>query len=443
MTKALGAGPQTGDHLNPNDGGVAATPLPSISLPGSQNPSILYQHIHEIANKRISTLDYFRKACVTRLFLITVAVSILNFLLHGTDLSSYEGGVFWFNTVYFPRPDLSTLPALSATKLSRRATNYLLLGLSIPTVLDVHFPQSNSKPSATANASAAFDFLRSLNALLGEFDTYQQNHPPEGGTASSLSRARIPHMFKRATQSTTSRNKRTASNSGPEIGLPLQHVNSLSHSADTHHHQQHHHHHASASQSSSGPSNDSIHHSISSTTGFSITAPSPPPVSASLPTSSFTSFPHPSSASLDLPNATLSPSEGPYHYLLTPPLPFIPDFCTVFATLCDILIDTYQRILAFINSPAVCSSGLTNGHDSHGHGHGLGHGHVGTSGGGGSSGSGSNNSPGLGEMFAKADARMRKVIVGGLVKEFEGFARDGSKRELQGVQRVMLGGLMG
>ena len=34
----------------------------SIAPAGSQNPSILYQHIHDIASKRISTLDYLRKA---------------------------------------------------------------------------------------------------------------------------------------------------------------------------------------------------------------------------------------------------------------------------------------------------------------------------------------------------------------------------------------------
>lgn len=34
----------------------------SIAPAGSQNPSILYQHIHDMATKRISTLDYLRKA---------------------------------------------------------------------------------------------------------------------------------------------------------------------------------------------------------------------------------------------------------------------------------------------------------------------------------------------------------------------------------------------
>ena len=49
----------------------------------------------------------------------------------------------------------------------------------------------------------------------------------------------------------------------------------------------------------------------------------------------------------------------------------------------------------------------------------------------------------VGEMFAKADARLRKVIVGGVIKEFEGAARESGRRELLGVQKVVLGGLMG
>jgi len=46
-------------------------------------------------------------------------------------------------------------------------------------------------------------------------------------------------------------------------------------------------------------------------------------------------------------------------------------------------------------------------------------------------------------MFAKADARLRKVMVGGIVRDFENAARDNAKKELVGVQKVVLGGLMG
>ena len=49
----------------------------------------------------------------------------------------------------------------------------------------------------------------------------------------------------------------------------------------------------------------------------------------------------------------------------------------------------------------------------------------------------------LSELFGRTDARIRKIIVGGIVRDFEIAARDNAKKELNGVQRVVLGGLMG
>ncbi len=40
----------------------ALPPVPSGLTGGLQNPNITYQHIHDMASKRISTLDYLRKA---------------------------------------------------------------------------------------------------------------------------------------------------------------------------------------------------------------------------------------------------------------------------------------------------------------------------------------------------------------------------------------------
>jgi len=39
-------------------------PAAPIQVPIGANPNIIFQHIHELASKRISTLDYLRKACV-------------------------------------------------------------------------------------------------------------------------------------------------------------------------------------------------------------------------------------------------------------------------------------------------------------------------------------------------------------------------------------------
>ena len=110
------------------------------------------------------------------------------------------------------------------------------------------------------------------------------------------------------------------------------------------------------------------------------------------------------SASFPSSEQELLPGEE-YTYLLTPSLPFDPDFFEVFATLCDVLIDCYMRITSLISSPAQCV-------------------------------------PGLAEIFAKADAKLRKVIVTGIIKEFEDATRSGVKSEVAGIGKVVLGGLM-
>jgi hypothetical protein len=226
------------------------------------------------------------------------------------------------------------MPYFDSRKLARRATNYLLLGLSLPTILDL-------------NSSNPTEFLKTLNALLAEFESFQQIHPPDG--SSSLSRGRFPQMFKRAT---TSGGKGRRPSSAAEIGLPM--------------------------------GNDS---SDSKLTNGSISAGG---------ANSATSFP--------VGETDLLPGEE-YTHLLTPSLPFDPDFYETFATLCDVLIDCYTRLMSLVSGPRECS-------------------------------------PTVAEMFTKADARVRKIIVQGVVKEFEDSSRVGVKSEVAGVGRVVLGGLM-
>lgn len=94
-----------------------------------------------------------------------------------------------------------------------------------------------------------------------------------------------------------------------------------------------------------------------------------------------------------------------YIHLLTPSLPFDPDFYETFATLCDVLIDCYTRLMSLVSGPRECS-------------------------------------PYIAEMFTKADAKVRKILVQGVVKEFEDSSRAGVKGEIAGVGKVVLGGLM-
>lgn len=226
------------------------------------------------------------------------------------------------------------MPYFDSRKLARRATNYLLLGLSLPTIIDL-------------NSSNPIEFLKTLNALLAEFESFQQMHPPDG--SSSLSRGRFPQMFKRAT-TTASKGRRTSS--AAEIGLPMGNDGLDSKSTN--------------SSSAPGGAN------------------------------SATSFP--------ISEIDLLPGEE-YTYLLTPSLPFDPDFYETFATLCDVLIDCYTRLMSLAASPRECS-------------------------------------PIVAEMFTKADAKVRKIIVQGVVKEFEDSSRAGVKSEVAGVGKVVLGGLM-
>ncbi|KAK8228278.1 hypothetical protein HDK77DRAFT_456065 [Phyllosticta capitalensis] len=278
--------------------------LSQVPSSGGHNPHALYQHIHDLSSKRISTLDYLRKA--------------------------HDGRVYWFNTLLFNKADLNKLPYFSPRNLARRATNYLLLGFSIPTILDM-------------NSQSAAEYLRALNALLMEFEAYQTLHPPDGNAPSSLSRGRVAGMFKRGMHAASGAAKGRRQSSATELMLP----EGLGETS------------SNASQLSF-PGTDHGDH--------------------------------------------LSPGEE-YSHLLTPSLPFDPDFFETFSTLCDVLIDCYTKIMNLVNGPEACGLGV-------------------------------------GELFAKADARIRKIIVAGVVREFEDASRAGAKSEIAGVGKVVLGGLI-
>lgn len=93
-----------------------------------------------------------------------------------------------------------------------------------------------------------------------------------------------------------------------------------------------------------------------------------------------------------------------YTHLLTPSLPFDPDYFETFATLCDVLIEVYTKFLTLIPSPKASAS--------------------------------------VADLFNKVDAKVRKIIVQGVVKEFEEHGRTHVKAEVANVGKVVLGGLM-
>ncbi|PYH49660.1 uncharacterized protein BP01DRAFT_286940, partial [Aspergillus saccharolyticus JOP 1030-1] len=329
----------SGIGLGHSGSSAGTMPPPLTSSNGSYGPqsaAAVYQHIHDMAAKRISTLGYLRKA--------------------------HEGRIYWFNTVHFSRADISRLAYFESRKLSRRAINFLLLGLSLPPILDV--------------ATTPVEFLRALNALLVEFEAFQQVHPPDGppsSTASALARARIPQMFKRAAHASGAySSKARRASSATEIGLPMQSSDPSDLKAMAS---------AAASVSSSSASSASAAHASASSAAASMGA-----------------FPHTEASEL-------LPGEE-YTYLLTPLLPFEPDYFETFVTLCDVLIDCYTRLISLVYTPSICTVAM-------------------------------------GEMFSKADAKIRKIMVAGIVREFEDSSRLQAKSEIAGVSRVVLGGLMG
>lgn len=69
------------------------------------------------------------------------------------------------------------------------------------------------------------------------------------------------------------------------------------------------------------------------------------------------------------------------------------------------LIDCYQKLLELVRGPRECNASVA-------------------------------------ELFQKADGRVRKIIVGGVSREFEEQTRGGIKTEMAGIGKVVLGGLM-
>lgn len=254
------------------------------------------------------------------------------------------------------------MPYFDSRRLARRATNYLLLGLSLPTVIDL-------------NSNTPMEFLRSFNLLLTEFDSFQSLHPETGG-ASALGRARIPNLnvFRRATPSSKARRSSSATNDilyESDAGGMMTNGSNGSISGP-----------AGGSSSGLGGGGGG---------GTSIMGNGGLGGSASV-------------VSFGQSEADLLPGEE-YVHLLTPSLPFDPDFFETFATLCDVLIDAYTRLLALLSSPRDCNAAVA-------------------------------------ELFTKADARVRKIIVQGIVKEFEDTSRNGVRTEVANVGKIVLSGLM-
>lgn len=262
------------------------------------------------------------------------------------------------------------MPYFDSRKLARRATNYLLLGLSLPAVIDL-------------NASSPLDFLRSLNLLLAEFESYQQIHTENGTNSSTLSRAgaRIPSMFRRGPGG---RGRRQSGAGGGDGGGGRDGDGGAGGGGGG----------GGGAGAGGGVNGHNTNGHNGGMNGNMMDGAAINNTSAG----SVINF------GLGGEGADLLPGEE-YAHLMTPNLPFDPDFFETFATLCDVLIDCYTRLMGLLPTARDCGPGVT-------------------------------------ELFAKADAKVRKLIVQGVVKEFEDASRTGLKQEMTSVGKVVLGGLL-
>ncbi|KAK6517354.1 hypothetical protein TWF281_004010 [Arthrobotrys megalospora] len=310
---ASGNGPIKAFSPAPTNG--TSTPVPTATAPtAAAHPPSMYDTVHEIAEKRINTLDYLRRA--------------------------HEGRVFWYNTVQFTREDLPRRVQPDQRKLSKRAATFFVLGQSIPSVLDL----------ATSNP---IEYLRALNSLLAEFDTYQATHD---GTSTSSAAKGMGRVKLWSTRNSAQKVRRGSS--AAQGGIDgLYHFTAM----------------------------DALEKTR--TGGFMHHNPLPAPMGG-----------HSSSNSDD-------PNGDDFSYLVHSSLPFEPDYYETFATLCDVLIDAYSRVLTLINSPTACSVGV-------------------------------------GDSFIKADAKIRKTVLSTVVREFEDASRTSIKTEIVSLAKNVLGSLV-
>jgi len=293
----------------PSSHGSNLTLQPTSTIPTNpQNPLTIYQTIHETAAKRIATIAYLRAV--------------------------HAGGIFYFGTWHYTPSSLSSIPSMHPLKLGRRANSYLVLGYSLPVLLDL-------------NSSSPLEYLKALSALLSEFETYQSLSGFDA-TGNSISKGRMNTLFKSATGlGARSRNGGRRASTVTD-SLPL-----------------------------TTPSSDYLGLPRSATEATSpLETPSPTPASG-----------------------------HEFTHLVTPHLPFDADFATTYATLCDVLVDTYGKLMDLVPSPEVCG-------------------------------------PGVGVEFGKADKAIRKILVANVLRQFEEGTRASVKGEVAGLGKLVLGGLM-
>lgn len=333
---------------------------------GNPNSLTVYQQIQETAAKRIATIDYLRRV--------------------------HEGDIFYFSTLHYSPAALAAMPSLAAHKLGRRATAYWILGYSLPALLDLHA------------GTGALEILRALSALLAEFETYQTLAGYDASSGASLSRGRVAGMLKSGMGMSLGGVGRSGRGRRTSTATAGSGADSLAHIHDP----------PPPSSAIDVEQQASLLGIPRSAGGLSPSLGSGPPDPSSTTTSPAVSSPATDLAaalasmpSVSVPNQPVVPPNLDFTHLLTPALPFEPDFSTTLATLCDALADCYGRVVAeVVDRPEQAAA------------------------------------PGVAEAFAKVDKAVRKILVSQVVREFEEVSRAGVRGEVAGLGKVVLGGLM-
>jgi hypothetical protein len=220
------------------------------------------------------------------------------------------------------------------------------------------------------NSSSPLEYLKALSALLHEFETYQ-NLSGYDASGNTLSKTRMGAMFKSSMGlGNRSGNKARRSSTVSQFAPPTPSLDNLE---------------SRQAELLGIPSASRQTSFGSSTSPGGNEATSPPPLA-------------------DL-SSPINPTNHEFAFLLTPHLPYEPDFATTFGTLCDTLIDTYAKLLELITGPEVVGAQVSM-------------------------------------EFGKADKAIRKVLVANAVRELEESTRSGIKGEVAGLGKVVLGGLM-
>lgn len=106
-----------------------------------------------------------------------------------------------------------------------------------------------------------------------------------------------------------------------------------------------------------------------------------------------------------------------YQFLLTPALPFDCDYLETFTTVCEVLSDVYRHLVSLINDQF----------DKSGQGAAV---------------EGGPSLSAISESFTKVDSKIKKLVMVGLVREFEEASKQGIRSEIAGVGKLTLGGLV-